>query len=181
MIDPHMALATAAAAMAAAFVLVLRTLLRRRALHRKWLPQELRRAKLFNVERTIYIDKPYPIAARPDRVYRLPSGRLSPVEFKTRAHHTVWETDRAQLSLLAWMLRHQGHSTSPSGWVVTESLDGKTRKTHRVELWDDHQCHQIAMRHRDLIRRRARPQASPGPKCRSCGHKDVCTEATIAA
>lgn len=139
-----------------------------------WLPAELATAKVAQVEKNLFADAPFPVVGRPDQVYRLPDGLHVPLENKNRDHHRVYETDIAQLSLQAWLLRLNGLGTAPFGFVAINSRKTGERRAIRVALRDDAYCERLVARYLDIIERRAAPRKSSGRKCNTCGHRVEC-------
>lgn len=145
-----------------------------RGFTQNWLPSELAEGKVTHVERNLFINSPFPVVGRPDQVYRLADGLHVPLENKNRDDHRVYETDIAQLSLQAWLLRLNGLETAPFAFVAINSRRTRKRRAIRVELRDDAYCEQLVARYLDIIERRAKPHKSRGHKCNSCGHLSVC-------
>lgn len=145
-----------------------------RGFTQNWLPPELVAGKVAQVERNLFIVAPFPVVGRPDQVYRLPDGQHVPLENKNRDDHRVFETDVAQLSLQAWLLRLNGLDTAPFGFVAINSRKTRVRRAVRVELRDDAYCEQLVSRYLDIIGRRATPRKSRGRKCNTCGHRPQC-------
>lgn len=153
-----------------------------------WLPEELKHAKVAMVEKNLRIDAPLPVVGRsgkrlrlpvvgrPDRVYRLESGLHVPVENKNRDGHWIYDTDIAQLSLQAWLLRQKGMETASFGFVAINSRRSGRRQALRVELLGDGECLRIIQRYLDVIEGRAVPTKSRGGKCNTCGHRSICLE-----
>lgn len=139
-----------------------------------WLPDELKGASVFKVERNIITDRPYPVVGRPDQVFRLDNGDLVPVENKNRDDYRVYDTDIAQLSLQAWLLRKTGESTSSFGFVAINSRRTGRRRSIRVDLYPDSVCLRIIERYLDLEAGQVKPRKSKGGKCKSCGHRPKC-------
>lgn len=143
-----------------------------------WLPPELAAGKVAQVERNLFINAPFPVVGRPDQVYRLADELHVPLENKNRDDHRVYETDIAQLSLQAWLLRLNGLETAPFGFVVINSRKTRKRQAIRVELRDDAFCERLVARYLDIIERRAKPRKSRGRKCNTCGHRAECQSLT---
>ncbi|WP_459203454.1 Dna2/Cas4 domain-containing protein (plasmid) [Ralstonia pseudosolanacearum] len=142
-----------------------------------WLPDELKAGKVVLVESNLLADYPCTedgLVGRPDQVYRLPSGLHVPLENKNRDGHRVFESDIAQLSLQAWMLRQNGMPSAPFGYVAINSRANGKRQAIRVDLRDDGYCEQLMARYLDLIEQRAVPRKSWGRKCNTCGHRSRC-------
>ena len=145
-----------------------------RGFTQNWLPPELAAGTVAQVERNLFINAPFPVVGRPDQVYRLPDGLHVPLENKNRDAHRVYETDIAQLSLQAWLLRLNGLETAPFGFVAINNRKTRERRAMRVELRDDAYCEQLVARYIDLTERRAKARKSRGRKCDTCGHRSEC-------
>lgn len=145
-----------------------------RGISQNWLPKELKGATIAMVEKKLITVSPYPIVGRPDRVYRLSNGEYVPVENKNRDYHRVYETDIAQLSLQAWLLRQNNLPTSSFGYVVINSRKTRQRKSIRVDLYNNSVCARIIQRYIDLKEGRTYPHKSRGGKCKTCGHNQKC-------
>jgi len=145
-----------------------------RGLSQDWLPAELKAARLAQIEEDLVVDEPFPVIGRPDRVYRLADGAHVPVELKNRTRHSIYETDIAEISLRAWLLRRNGKPTAEHGYVVINSRDTGTREATKVELRDDAFCERLIRRYIDIVEGRVVARKSRGPKCKSCGHFARC-------
>lgn len=139
-----------------------------------WLPDDLKAGRVVMVEKTLWVASPFAVVGRPDQVYRLLDGFHVPVENKNRDVHRVYETDIAQLSLQAWLLRRQGRPTAPYGYVAINSRQTGKRQAIRVDLGDDAYCERLITRYLDIIEGRAQARNSRGAKCRTCGHLSTC-------
>jgi len=142
----------------------------------QWMPDELKGLQLVNIEKNIFVSSPYPLAGRPDQVFFSPEFGHVPLEYKNRDNFSVYNTDIAQLSLQAWLLRISGRNTAGFGYVVINSRKMKERKTLRVDLYDDRKCEQIIERGIGIIEDRKIPRKSIGNKCNTCGHVTRCRE-----
>lgn len=139
-----------------------------------WLPPELALGKVTQVERNLFINTPFAIVGRPDQVYQLPGGLHVPLEYKNRNVRRVYETDIAQLSLQAWLLRLNGFETAPFGFVAIRNRKTNERRALRVELRDDAYCEQLVARYIDITKGRAKASKNRGNKCNTCGHRSEC-------
>lgn len=139
-----------------------------------WLPDELKNSKIAMIERDLKTDFPYRVVGRPDQVYRLPDGQLVPVENKNRDVVRVYDTDVAQLSLQAWLMRRNGLPTAPFGFVAVNNRKTRRRQAIRVSLKQDEECEALIASHIELIEGRTKPKKSRGGKCKSCGHRAAC-------
>ena len=155
----------------AILVVVLWVALRRFSRRESWLPKELARARLRLVERDIFIDKPYAMAGRPDRVYKLPNGVLMPLEFKNRKRFVTYGTDIAELSLQAWMLRRCGRATSSHGYVTIRQRGSGEHRCLRVRLLDDGECLALIQRYRAIMSGQVEPRPCPPRRCGTCEHR----------
>lgn len=139
-----------------------------------WHPADLRGAVVKMNEQELRTLRPYGVVGRPDRVYRLRNGLHVLVENKNRDVHRVYETDIAELSLQAWLLRRNGMPTATYGYVAARSRRTGERKALRVELGDDAYCERLIRRYLDLIEGHAAPRYRQSRKCDSCGHRARC-------
>ncbi len=139
-----------------------------------WLPGELHRAQLQIVETTYKTEHPYRIAAKPDRAYRLPSGELVLVELKTRPGIRIFDTDIAELSLQAWVLRSLGERVKDHAYVAVLKHTSSRPKPVRVRLMDDKACLKLIERCLELKTGVSRPGANPGKHCLTCAYQSEC-------
>jgi CRISPR-associated exonuclease Cas4 len=146
----------------------------KRTVTETWLPAELHRAQLQIVETTYKTEQPYRIAAKPDRAYRLPSGELVLVELKTRPGIRVFDTDIAELSLQAWVLRSLGERVKDHAYVAVLKHTSSCPKPVRVRLLDHKACLQLIERCLELKTGAARPGANPGKHCLTCAYQSEC-------
>lgn len=146
-----------------------------RGVTQDWLPPDLAAGRVVLVEKNLYTNSPYCLAGRPDQVYRLQDGSHVPVELKNHTAARVYDTDVAQLSLQAWMLRRNGMKTAPHGYVALQTPQARARRAIRVQLHDDAFCESLIARYLAIIEGRRAPQKSRGPKCKTCGHFSICT------
>lgn len=149
-----------------------------RGFAQNWLPPELAAGKVAHVERNIFINAPFPVVGRPDQVFRLSGGLHVPLENKSRDAHRIYETDIAQLSLQAWLLRLNGLDTAPFGFVAINNRKTRVRRALRVELRDDAYCEQLVARYIEITEHRTKARKSRGRKCNSCGHRTKCFSLT---
>jgi hypothetical protein len=141
---------------------------------RAWLPDELRTARLRFNEHTMFINGDLPVVGRLDRAYQRPDGVHVLVELKTRDRFQVYDTDVAELSLQAWLLRSQAIPTASHAYVMVLQRTSGERRAIRVDLRDDAFCEGLVERYVALRGGFAQPTAQRGPKCKSCGHRPRC-------
>jgi CRISPR-associated exonuclease Cas4 len=139
-----------------------------------WLPGELHRAQLQIVETTYKTEQPYRIAAKPDRAYRLPSGELVLMELKTRPGIRVFDTDIAELSLQAWVLRSLGERVKDHAYVAVLKHRSSRPKPERVSLLDDKACLKLIERCLELKTGAARPRSNASKHCLTCAYQTEC-------
>lgn len=139
-----------------------------------WLPGALVGAELVFVEKKFFINAPFRVIGKPDQVYKRVDGKYVPVEYKTRGKPQVYETDVAQLSLQAWVLRRAGMFTAEDAFVVISNKASGRREAVPVRLRDDAWCEALIRRHIDVVSGKVAPTRSGGSKCRSCGHAGRC-------
>lgn len=142
-----------------------------------WLTQELKKATLVMVEQDWVIDTPYPLVGRFDRVYEFNVSDdkiLMPVDFKTRGKDVVYDTDIAEVSLQAWMLRKSGHTTSTHGYIVVKNITSGKMTPLRFQLKSDNECEEIIQNYLNLINKRTAARRTFKQKCTGCTHKTRC-------
>ncbi len=126
------------------------------------------------IEKDLRMDSPYPVIGRPDQVYQLENGLHVPLESKNRNTYQVFETDVAQLSLQACLLRRNGMPTAEHGYVAIKNRRTGKRRAIRVHLMGEEECSRLVERYLDVIESRVMPKKNYGPKCKSCGHQMIC-------
>jgi CRISPR/Cas system-associated exonuclease Cas4 (RecB family) len=134
-----------------------------------WLPDDLKRGRLVMVEKDLFLEYPYKIASRADRVYANGDGLFVPVEFKNRDGFQAFGTDIAQLSMQAWVLRQKGWPTAEYGYVVIRQRGSSRHTAKRVALKGSAYCEALIQRHFALKQGRVSPVKNSGPRCKSCG------------
>lgn len=139
-----------------------------------WRPIELKAGKVVMIEKDLRIDHPYPVIGRPDQVYRIENGLHLPVEYKNRNNYQIHDTDTAQLSLQAWLLRHNGMPTTDYGFMLIKNRKTGERRAIYVSLEDDVYCAKLVKRYLNVIERRELPEKNFSPKCWTCGHRMTC-------
>lgn len=146
----------------------------KRGFTQNWKPEDLKSGRIVLVEKNLFTQWPFPVVGRPDQVYRLPDGTHIPVENKNRDSYRIYDTDIAQLSLQAWLMRRNSLPTAGHGYVVINNRKTGKRKALRVELLDDQNCEQMISRYILVISGKDTPRKNKGRKCRTCGHLAVC-------
>lgn len=144
--------------------------LRSRRITEDWLPPELAAARLALIEKDLFCERPFRLAGRPDRVYVHQSGIMTPLEFKNRERFVTYQTDVAELSLQAWLLRRKGKRTSAYGYVTVRQRSTGIHRCLRVSLMSDKACEALIRRYQDVCSGRVEPQPCPPRRCGSCRH-----------
>lgn len=149
------------------------------------LPPELKAGRLIMVEQEIYVERPHKISARLDQVYEIMykgKTHLVPADFKTRATNRVYDTDVAEVSLQAWMLRNcagsKKHHVAPFGYILIHNTTDKRMYPKKFTLLSDQECENMIERYFDLVNPREYAVPTPLPasskKCVACSHKKRC-------
>lgn len=99
------------------------------------LPRELELASLYSIEKEISITEPVPLYGQADQVFQARNGDLIIVDTKTRKHHQVHDSDIAQLSVYAAILRlAEGETVSPYGYIRTVVNHGSYDSIHYTKV-----------------------------------------------
>ena len=162
----------------AALGLILRLRRRRaRQSERRSRPAALQDAELLHVEKTFKTTRPVPIAAKVDRVYRLPSGLLVLVELKTRWNGKPSISDVIHLSAQRLALSGStGEPVASQGFVLI-AWPGVRRShfAHRVDLLSTDQVVTLVERRAAILSGRASPRyAVHAGDCRQCAFRLEC-------
>lgn len=147
---------------------------------RQAMPEELALATLVLSESKLFVAGPNAIVCRVDQVYETQDGRLIPVESKTRTRNVVFDTDRVELSIQAYMLRHAAPGrlrrcrSSEYGYVRIRHPEGGVRY-HRSRLLSDEAVLSLRQRRLDLETGRVEPRGSDSPgMCMKCASRSRC-------
>ena len=140
-------------------------------------PAALRDAELVYLEKLFRISTPVGLVAKLDRAYRLPSGLLVLVEFKTRWSNQPFLSDVIQLSAQRMAVMGQtGQSVALYGYVMVKA---PTRRAlpiaHLVKLMTDEQVVALVRRREDVLAGRALPRWPLSWKaCPTCAFRTQC-------
>ena len=141
-------------------------------------PAALRDAELVYMERLFRISTPVGLVAKLDRAYRLPSGLLVLVEFKTRWSNQPFLSDVIQLSAQRMAVMGQtGQSVASYGYVMVKA---PTRRAlpiaHFVKLMTGEQVVALVRRREEILAGRGvLPRKSSSLKtCDSCAFRADC-------
>lgn len=110
---------------------------------RSHMPDEFVSGNLVLSEELLRVRHPAKIVAKPDQVYRTVDGRLIPVENKARKYDRVYDSDRIEIGVQGFALRHgrlplgaRGAIVSSYGYIAIRSGDAPPRY-HWVKSLDD--------------------------------------------
>ena len=141
-------------------------------------PAALRDAELVYLEKLFRISRPVGLVAKLDRAYRLPSGLLVLVEFKTRWSNQPCLSDVIQLSVQRMaMIGQTGQSVASYGYVIVKAPAPRALPTaHRVKLMTDEQVFALVRRREEILAGRGvLPRKSSSPKtCDACAFRSDC-------
>ena len=140
-------------------------------------PAALWDADLVYMERLFRISTPIGLVAKLDRAYRLPSGLLVLVEFKTRSSNQPCLSDVIQLSAQRMAVMGQtGQSVASHGYVMVKAPTRRALPiTHRVKLMTDEQVVALVKRREDILAGRVLPRWPVSRKtCLSCAFRAQC-------
>ena len=149
---------------------------RARVAERRDRPAGLRDADLICVESQFRSKSRWPIVARVDRAYRLPSGLVVLVELKTRSTAAVRESDVIQLSAQRVAVEDEMRvQVSDEAFVVFPGRHSAPPTSRAVRLMSREQIEAVAARHRRLIDGLDRPQWPDSEHvCHGCGQRAAC-------
>ena len=140
-------------------------------------PAALRDAELVYMERLFRISTPVGLVAKLDRAYRMPSGLLVLVEFKTRWSNQPCLSDVIQLSAQRVAVMGQTHQAVASyAYVMVKAPTGRGLPiVHRVQLMSDEHVVALVRRREDVLADRVLPRRPQFRKtCLSCVFRGQC-------
>ena len=140
-------------------------------------PTALRDAELVYMERLFRISTPVGLVAKLDRAYRMPSGLIVLVEFKTRWSNQPCLSDVIQLSAQRMAVMGQtGQSVASYGYVMVKAPTQRALPiAHRIQLMTDEQVVALVRRREDVLAGRALPCMSSSLKtCDACAFRVDC-------
>lgn len=142
-------------------------------------PADLRDADLICVESQFRSKSRWPIVARVDRAYRLPSGLVVLVELKTRSTATVRASDVIQLSAQRVAVEDELRvQVSEEAFVVFPGRHSAPPTARAVRLMSREQVEAIGARRRRLIDGLDRPRWPDSEHvCHGCGQRAACSAA----
>lgn len=144
---------------------------------RRQRPALLRDAELICVESQFRSKGRWPIVARVDRAYRLPSGLVVLVELKTRSTAAVRGSDVIQLSAQRMAVEDNLRSpVSDVGFVLIPGLTDRDPAVARsVRLMNREQVEALVLRRHRLLRGVVHPSWPHSDQvCQGCGHLEAC-------
>lgn len=159
----------------------LRVAQRRRLLmrERRWLPVELRRARLVFAEH-LFEPGNLALVAKVDRAYEV-DGDIRLLELKTRPRHRVYASDVIELSAQRTALEAATRrQVSLRGYVLTQTPSGE-RLVHRVILLSSTTVMQLIARRAQLIDGLVEPRYATNARlCASCSYRLECEKGRAA-
>ncbi|MCK0508210.1 PD-(D/E)XK nuclease family protein [Aromatoleum anaerobium] len=129
------------------------------------------------IERLFRISTPVGLVAKLDRAYRMPSGLLVLVEFKTRWSNQPCLSDVIQLSAQRMAVMGQtGQPVASYAYVMVKApARGALPIMHRVQLMTDEQVVALVGRREGILAGRILPRWSPSRKaCLTCAFRAQC-------
>ena len=139
-------------------------------------PAALRDAELVYLEKLFRISTPVGLVAKLDRAYRLPSGLLVLVEFKTRWSNQPFLSDVIQLSAQRLAVKQTGQSVASHGYVLVKAPTKQALPiAHLVNLMTDQQVVALIRRREEILAGRILPHGHLSRKtCLSCAFRAQC-------
>jgi CRISPR-associated exonuclease Cas4 len=140
-------------------------------------PAALWDAELVYMERLFRISRPVGLVAKLDRAYRMPSGLLVLVEFKTRWSNQPFLSDVIQLSAQKMAVVGQtGQTVASYGYVMVKAPTTRALPTaYRVELFSDDQVVALVRRREAILANCISPRRAWSQKaCRTCALRQQC-------
>lgn len=149
---------------------------RARVAERRDRPVGLRDAELFCVESQFRSKSRWPIVARVDRAYRLPTGLVVLVELKTRSAPAVRTSDVIQLSAQRVAVEDELRvRVSDEAFVMFPGRHSAPPTSRAVRLMSREQIEAVAARRRRLIDGIELPQWPDSEHvCHGCGQRAAC-------
>ena len=164
--------------LAVALVVSWRLLQRQHARVAEWRdrPADLRDADLICVESQFRSKSRWPIVARVDRAYRLPTGLVVLVELKTRSTAAVRASDVIQISAQRVAVEDELRvQVSDEAFVIFPGRHSAPPTARAVRLMSREQVEAIAARRRRLIDGLDRPRWPDSEHvCHGCGQLAAC-------
>lgn len=140
-------------------------------------PAALRDAELVYMERLFRVSTPVGLVTKLDRAYRMPSGLLVLVEFKTRRSNQPFLSDVIQLSAQRMAVMGQTRQAVAShAYVMVKTKAGRSLPhAHRVDLMSDDQVIALIRRRDDLLAGRVLPRWPLSLRtCDTCSFRGRC-------
>ena len=140
-------------------------------------PRALRDATLIYMEKRFRISNPVGLVAKLDRAYRMPSGMIVLVEFKTRRLDRPLLSDVVQLSAQRVAVMGQtGQTVAPYAYVMIKTLSWRALPiAHRVNLMSHEQVLALIRRREGILEGSVLPRGPSCPKaCDACSFRANC-------
>ena len=134
-------------------------------------PKALRDATLVYMEKLFRISKPVGLVAKLDRAYRMPSGMIVLLEFKTRSLDRPVLSDVIQLSAQRVAVAGQtGQVVASYAYVIIKTPSLRALPiAHRVNLMNDEQIIALVRRRKGILEGSVLARGPSSPKaCDAC-------------
>lgn len=145
-------------------------------------PAALRDAELVYMEKLFRISTPVGLVAKLDRAYRMPSGLLVLVEFKTRWSNQPCLSDVIQLSAQRMAVVGQtGKSVASYGYVMVKAPTGRALPiAHRVQLMTDEEMVALIKKREGILAGRVMARRSHSRNaCVTCVFRAQCDDPRV--
>ncbi|MHB8699246.1 MAG: PD-(D/E)XK nuclease family protein [Sulfuricaulis sp.] len=143
------------------------------------LPTELRGSRLWASEKSFHIRRPIPLTGRVDQVYRINRNTLVVIDTKSRSKAVVYESDRAQISEYAMMIRHRpwgwlsGLQVAKHGYVRLVTHEGVYYR--KIDLLSEKELIGLYRRYLDVMSGRRPPEFAENERlCFGCPQRGKC-------
>ena len=142
-------------------------------------PRALRDATLIYMEKQFRISNPVGLVAKLDRAYRMPSGMIVLVEFKTRRLDRPLLSDVVQLSAQRVAVMGQtGETVASYAYVMIKTRSWRALPiAHRVNLMSHEQVVALVRRREGILAGRVLPRGPSSLKtCDACSFRGSCNK-----
>ena len=153
---------------------------KRRWLARENLPLELAKASIWAVEKFIYCNSPVYLSGKADRIFLTLNKQLCVVDTKTHKQKKVFQSDIIQLSVYAFILRHNRrinwhYAVAPFGFVRLDNCSGVAYL--KVKLLSDEALISLAQDYLTIRDGKQQPKYCRNPTfCRNCSYRYRCDQ-----
>lgn len=137
------------------------------------------RARLLYAEQLFRSTAKPVITARIDRAYRVASGEIVLLEFKTRDRNRVYPSDVIELSAQRAAVALQAQEiVADHAYVAIQRSDGSMQGVRRVRMMAISEMNELAARREEILSGRLAPgYADSIDVCRRCAFAEGCEKA----